>query len=163
MDLGINSQCLDMYEKMSINLAHFKEMLKLTQQLESKSLDTEVGLYNEILEQRQDLINKIDQVSQEVNMVQNKINQKISLEYFNLDSVQPYISKDLYENLTTLYPVIQDVILQIQDLDKEYNQNAEMAKEATKLHLLRVRSILNPNRSYQKVYVPEARFIDKKR
>ena len=163
MDLGINNQCMDMYEKMSINLAHFKEMLKLTQQLESKSLDTEVDLYNEILEQRQDLINEIDQVSQDVNLVQNKLNGKIGLEDFNLEFVQPYISKDLYENLSTLYSEIQEVILQIQELDKECNQNAEMAKEATKLQLLRVRNMLNPNRSYQNTHMPEARFIDKKR
>lgn len=163
MDKNINDQCLDIFEKMSINLAYFKEMLKLTQQFESKSLDNEVELYNEILEKRQDLINEIDQVSNEVNSIKNKINQKMGLEDFNLESVQPYISKVLFENLTTQYPMIQNVILQIQDLDKEYNQNAEMAKEATKLHLLRVSSILRPHQSYQEVHVPEARFIDKER
>ena len=163
MDLGINVQCVDIYEKMSINLAHFKEMLKITHQLESKSLDTEIELYNQILEKRQVLIKGINRVSQEIDLIQNKINEKISLEYFNLESVQPYISKELYENLTTLYAMIQNVILQIQDLDKEYSQNAEMAKEAIKLHLLRVLSIRRPHRSYLEAHVPESRFIDKKR
>jgi phage-related tail protein len=163
MDLGINNQCLDIFEKMSINLAHFKEMLKLTQQFESKSLDNEVELYNEILEKRQDLINEIDQINQEVNMIKNKINQKIGLENINLESVRPYISKDLHENLTNLHVFTQNVIMKIQDLDREYNYNAELVKEATKLHLLRAQSILRPHRSYQKVHVPEARFIDKER
>ena len=163
MDLGINNQCVEIYEKMSINLAHFEEMLQITQQLESKSLDTEVELYNEILEQRQNLINEIEQLSREINLIKDKINQEIGLEDFNLESVQPYIMKDLYENLTTQYAIIQKVILQIQDLDREYNHNAELAKEATKLHLLRVQSILRPHRSYQKVHVPEPRFIDKER
>jgi len=163
MDLGINNHCVGIYELMSISLAHFEEMLQLTQHLESKSLDTEATLYNEILEQRQDLINEIDQLSEKINLIQNNINQKIGLEDSNLKSFQPYISKDLYLNLTSLYPMIQNVILQIQDLDKGYTQNAEMAKEATKLQFFRVRNILRPNRSYQKVHVPEARFIDKNR
>ena len=163
MEEQIQVQCVDIYEKMNINLVHFKEMLKLTQQLKSKALDTEVGLYNEIIQQRQDLINEIDQVSQEIDLIKKNVNPKNGLEDFNLESVQPYISKDLYGNLIILYSLIKNVILQIQELDKEYNKNAEIAKEATKLHLLRVRSILSPNRSYQKVYVPEARFIDKKR
>lgn len=163
MDNNINNLCTDIYEKLSNNLVHFEEMLKITHQLESKPLDTEVELCNKMLEQRQDLINEIDKINQEVNMIKNKINQKIGLENINYESVRPYISKDLFENLTNLHVFTQNVIMKIQDLDREYNYNAELVKEATKLHLLRAQSILRPHRSYQKVHVPEARFIDKER
>ena len=163
MDKNINDQCMYICEKLSNNLVYFEEMLQITHQLESKSLDTEVELYNEILEQRQELICEIDQINQEININQNKINQRIGVENFNLESVQPYISRDLYEKLTIQYAIIQKVILQIQDLDREYNYNAELVKEATKLHLLRAQSILRPQRSYQKVHVSQARFIDKER
>lgn len=163
MDLGINNLCLDIFEKLSIKLAHFEEMLELTQQLEAKSLDTELESYREILEQRQALINKIDQVNIEINLIQKNIIQKVSLKNFNLRTVRSYISEDLYKKLTTQSDTIQDKVWQIQKLDEECNKNVKMAKEGAKLQLLRVRSILHPNRSYHKVYEPEPRFVDKKR
>ncbi|WP_088228616.1 hypothetical protein [Desulfosporosinus sp. FKB] len=163
MDLGISNQCQDIYEKTSINLAHFKEMLELTQKLESKSLDNELELSKEILEQRQGVIDQIDQVNIEIDLLQSKIIQKIGQKNFNLESIQSYISEDLYKNLKTRSAMIRELILQIQNLDKEYLKNAKMVREGAKLQLLRVRSVLHPGRFYHKVYAPEPRFVDKKR
>ncbi|MGC7870276.1 hypothetical protein ACPUYX_01965 [Desulfosporosinus sp. SYSU MS00001] len=163
MDLEIDNQCQDIREKMSANLAHFKAMLELSQQLNSESIDTEVELFNEFLKQRQDMIKEIDQVNQEINFLQTRINHKIGLEHFNLDSVQSYISGDLYEQLSNQYSLIKDVIQQIQALDKEYTKNAEVEKEAAKLKLLRFKSIIRQGKSYQNTNKPEARFIDKQR
>ncbi|WP_088187749.1 hypothetical protein [Desulfosporosinus sp. FKA] len=163
MNIDINKQCLDISEKMSINLTHFTSILELSQQLESKSLDTEVELFNELLERRQGLINEIDQVNQELKLLQSSINQKIGLENFNLDSIQSYIPENLFEQLNIQYNRINDVIQQIQDLDKEYTKKTEMEREAAKLKLLRFKSTLRQGQSYQNAYKPEARFIDKQR
>jgi hypothetical protein len=163
MNETINNLCVNILEKSKSNYSHFEEMLKITQQLEEKLPSGDVELCNKILEQRQQLINKIELVNKEIHLFQNEINSIIKLEDFSLESVQPHISKDLYETVINLNTKIQTIIEQIQTLDKEHFRNAEMAIEETKLQLLRVHSTLRPNQSYQRAPMSEPKFVDKKR
>ena len=163
MDMIISNLCGEIYEKLTNNLAYFEEMLKITIQLESKSLDTEVEFYLQSVEQREKLIHEIDLENQAINVLLNKIAQRTGLKDFKFESVQAYIPEEQYENLTNLHVVTQKVILQIQDLDREYSQKIGLAKEATALNLHRISNINRQLKSYQRVDGHEARFIDKNR
>ncbi|KLU65062.1 hypothetical protein DEAC_c30290 [Desulfosporosinus acididurans] len=157
----VSNLCEAIYEKMTLNLEAFEEMLKITQHLEMKSPDDEAELFIKMFEQRQDLINKIEIVNKEVTMIGNQIINVLNFGNFELESIKPYISHDLYQNLTTTNANINKVIVQIQAFDKQYKEQAEMVRERTKSQIIRFKTTQLQNQLYQKMRSAEPKFVDK--
>ncbi|AFM42715.1 hypothetical protein Desaci_3834 [Desulfosporosinus acidiphilus SJ4] len=158
----VNNLCRGICEKLTLNLEGFKQMLELTQQLEAKSPDNEVEPIHEMFEQRQVLINKVDEVNKEINVIHNQIINILNIRSFTLESLESYISDEMYKSLTTIYSQLNNVIVQIEAIDKEYKEKAEMAREAIKLQILRFHSALRKNQMYHKNHKLAPRFVDKK-
>ncbi|WP_206810942.1 hypothetical protein [Paradesulfitobacterium ferrireducens] len=150
---------------MDMNHGRFKMILQLTYQLRDDGLsDNDIQKFQLILQERNNLIQEINQDNSKVNDLQNEICQLLGLPSFELEDLKPYITKETVMKFEFINKAIEEAIEKILVFDNTYIHLIRTEMDSILEVQRQVRRSKNIESIYRSNYSPlEAKFIDKKR
>lgn len=160
MNLSIESVSHQITEAMRGIIPLYEQILHITLSLDGLALDDNIDMFSKSLEERQELMMRIDTATVPISEWKAEICKVAGIRDFDLEKLSEHLNEKALKELAAEFARVEKIIQEIQVRDEKLKNLIEMSKNETMLALRRLHSGTKARNAYTRKGVPEPRFID---